>query len=325
MAFHSYGGYELGERRRAQYLKQDPKSMAGAYTTKIWLTLLLLAGYEGLPGAENLLDLVELAWRKLGYRKPIRQELRELVQTVTDDPELWARGLGHNVAGFDLSRSIGLGRIFPGTDVLAHSKNDPTAAVGTLAFDLAGPTGSFVKFGLELLVSDKPPAKTFEKFPGGLGNIWTAYRWSQYGVRGPSAGEVTHDLQTGKLRDLTAAEIFGKALGFNPTVVSQNREIAFTQYDRQVYWQGRRKVLFDDHWTAYWQKDREAQADVRKAITEFNQSIPAEYRGLRITSGDLVRSIQTHKAKQRAEEQQSTPQRRYKPLYRDIKESYGQP
>lgn len=325
MAFHAYGGYELGERRMSKHLVQPPKGFAGSYTAKIWLLTLLLAGYEGLPGAENLLDLVEAAWRKFGGRKPMRQELRELIQSVTDDPELWARGLGHNVLGFDLSRSIGLGRMFPGTDVLAHPKDDVSSSVGTLALDLAGPAGGFVKWGLDLFISNKPPSETFARLPGGLGNIWTAYKWSQDGVRAPSGALITHDLQTGKLRDLTATEIFGKALGFNPTIVSQNREIMFAQYDRKIYWQTRRDILLDDYWRAHWQKDREAQADVRKAVTKFNESIPDEYRTLRVTGADIARSVQSRQRIKRFEERQSTPQRRYRPLYKDVKESFGQP
>jgi hypothetical protein len=325
MAFHSYGGYELGERRLAKELGQTPRGLFGSYTIKIWLATLLLAGYEGLPGAENLLDFIEIAWRKLGGRKPVRQELRELVQAVDGDPQLWARGLGHNVAGFDVSRSLGLGRVFPGTDVLAHPRDNVSETVGTLALDLTGPTGAFVKFGLDALFSNKPPAETFQRLPGGLGNIWSAYQWSQKGVRSPSGALVTHDLETGKLRDLTASEIAGKALGFNPTVVSQNREVMFAQYDRKIYWQTRRDILLDDYWRAHWQKDRESQADVRKSVSDFNASVPAEYRDLRVTGADIARSTQARDRIKRFEEQQSSPQRRYRSLYKDVKDSFNEP
>jgi hypothetical protein len=238
---------------------------------------------------------------------------------------LWARGLGHNVAGFDISRSVGLGKLVPGTEALAHPRDSAAETIGTMAIDMAGPTGSLIKFGVDLLISDRPVGDTMTKLPGGLGNIWTAYKWSQEGVRAPSMAQVTHDEQTGKLRDLTAGEIVGKALGFNPLVVSQGRETAWNQYDQKMYWQGRRKHLTDDYYRAWVLKDREGMADVRKAVTRYNENVPGEYRSLRITSGDLSRSVQAHERQRRAEEAQTTPQRRYKPLYREIRESYESP
>lgn len=325
MAFHAYGGYELGERRMAKHLGETPRSIWGGYTTKIWLVTLLLAGYEGLPGAENLIDLIEAAWRKYGGTKPVRQEMREFVQALEIDPELAARGLGHNVAGFDISRSVGFGRILPGTDLFAHPRGSAEEQFGVLALDLAGPTGGFIRFGLQAMWGDKSPAKTFERLPGGVGNIYVAYRWSQDGPRAPSGAHITHDLETGKIRDLTAVEIAGKALGFNPTVVSQNREVRFAQYDRQVYWQTRRQGLMQDLWTAKLEKDREAEADAKKAIVEYNASVPAEYRQLRLTGADIARSMQNRKRVMRFDEKQTTSQKKYRPLYEDVKESYDRP
>lgn len=325
MAFHTYGGYELGERRMSKELGETPRTIWGGYTMKIWIITLLLAGYEGLPGMENILDLLEAAWRKWGGPKPIRQELRELVQELEVDPQLASRGFGHNVAGFDVSRSVGFGRMVPGTDTLAHPRKSMAEELGILVLDLAGPTGGFIKFGLEAIGSNKSKAETFEKLPGGAGNIYTAYRWTQNGVRAPTGAQITFDLKTGQLRDLTADEIAGKFMGFNPTIVSQNREIRFNQYDRKVYWETRRQDLVQDLWTAILQKDREAEADAKKAILEYNAGVPAEYKAMRLTGADIMRSLQSREKIKRADENQTTTSRRYRPLYEDVRQSYDQP
>jgi len=325
MAFHSYGGYELGQRRMAALHGESPRSALGGYTMKIWLITLLLAGYEGLPGAENILDLISAAWRKWGDGEPIRKKLREYVQALEIDwlsPGLAAHGLGYNLGGFDVSRSIGFGRFIPGTDVLAHPRGDPEEQVGDLVLDMMGPAGGFLKFGLGALTGPKSTAEAFERLPGGLGNIYNAYRWDQQGVRAADGSLVTIDKKTGKLRDLTAVEIVGKAFGLNPTVVSENRQIRFEQYDQQMYWQSRRKALLDDIWRAKWQKDREAEADARKAVSDFNASIPAKDRVLKITGADIAKSIQTHQQRKRMEEQGKAPERRFRPLYKDIRESH---
>jgi hypothetical protein len=325
MAFHAYGGYELGQRRADRVEGKTPSSIVGGYTMKIWLLTLLLAGYEGLPGAENLLDLIDILWKKM-KGKPARQEMREMVQAVGVDPVWAARGLGHNVAGFDISRSVGFGRMIPGTDVLNKTQTDVNRTIGNLVFDLAGPTGNMVYWGLSTFAGDRPIADGMKRAPGAVGNVWNAYTWSQQGVRAPSGAEITFDLDSGKLRDLTTVEVFGKALGFNPTVVSQNREVLFQQHDLRMYWLSRRDRLLDDMWRATWQRDREAIADVNKAIVEFNSEIPDDYkRSLRITPRDVFNSRRVRARTKRLEELQLPAQRRYRDLYRDVRESYKAP
>lgn len=327
MAFHGYGGYEIGMRRQMKLEGITPRHRMGTYTMKLLLVTLLLAGYEGLPGAENILDLIEAAWRKYGGAKPIRQMLREYVQSIEAldlDPQLAAHGFGHNLAGFDVSRSIGLGRFVPGTDVLAHPGSSTNETAGALVFDTMGASGAFLKFGLEAIFSSKPPAEVFKRLPGGLGNIYTAYEWSKNGVTTPTGSQITFDLETGKLRDLTTEEILGKALGFNPTVVSQNREKRFAQYDQQVFWQARRQRLLEDIWRAKWQKNKEAEADARKAVIDFNSGVPNEppYRSIRITNADIALSMQARMRQKRADEQGKSIQKRYQGLYESVSQSY---
>ena len=327
-AFHSYGGYELGERRAAKLLGETPRSIWGGYTMKIWIVILLLAGYEGLPGAENILDLAEALWRKFGGAKSMRQELREVIQEIEENvgigigPDSYARGFGHNIAGFDVSRSIGFGRIVPGTDALAHPRGSMAEQLGVLSLDLAGPTGGFIKFGLEAIFSDKPRSEVFERLPGGAGNIYTAYQWSQKGVLAPSRAMVTRDAETGQIRDLTSSEIFGKALGFNPEIVSRSRALRFEQYDRQIYYQTRRSLLIEDLFRARDQKDKKAEADVKKAIAEYNIDIPAEYKALRLTGGDIMTSLQKRQKDKKFDEAGLPRSRKYRGLYEDIKESH---
>ena len=89
-----------------------------------------------------------------------------------------------------------------------------------------------------------------------------------------------------------------------------------------MYWQARRQQLLRDVWTARLNKDREAEADARKAVTEYNMGIPAEYRDMRITGADIARSLQSHRNTVKREERQQAPQKRYRKLYEDVKESF---
>jgi hypothetical protein len=325
MAFHAYGGYEVGQRRKDVLDGKTPRNVAFGYTMKIWILTLLLAGYEGLPGAENLLDLLDAVWKKL-FAKPIRQDLREMIQVIGQDPVFWSRGMGHNVFGFDVSRSLGFGRFVPGTDALARSSTDLSRDVGTMVFDLAGPTGGMIEWMMKTAFDNKPLIEGFKRTPGAIGNVITAYTWSQDGVRAPSGAHITRDLTTGQLRDLTTMEVYGKALGFNPTIVSQNREIIFEQHDARMYWMTRRARLLQDHWRARLSQDREAIADTRKSINKFNEDIPEEQRAkLRITPKEIADSTRAHRRNLRLEEMGKSPSRRYNQLYEDIKESFDSP
>jgi len=326
MAFHTFGGYQLGESRGMKFRGETPRHKYGTYTMKLWILTLLVAGYTGLPGAENILDLLEVLWRKFGGAKPVRQMLREHVKDITGmDPQLAAYGFGHNFMGFDISRSVGFGKLVPGTDTLAHPGDSMEKTFGSLVLDLMGPTGSFVSLGLNAMYSNKSPAEIMSRLPGGMGNIYTAYKWTQEGVRAPTGALVTHDLETGKIRDLTMTEIAGKALGFNPTIVSQNREVRFNQWDRQVYWQSRRKDLLDDYWKATWQKDKDAIADTKRAVAEFNEAIPEDFKEVRIRGADIAKSMNVRRKQMMADEQQRSTSKRYQNLYVDVAESYDRP
>ena len=325
MAFHVFGGYQLGMRREMKFLGEAPRHKMGSYTAKLWVILLALAGYEGLPMAEDLLNWLDVAWRKWGGGRSLRQELREYIQSVEAfdlDPQLLAHGLGHDVGGFDLSRSIGMGRLMPGVGNLATPEQTVAGTVGTLVLDMFGPAGGLVKFGIEAVFGGKPLSESMTHFPGGIGNAYSAYYWSKYGVRSPEKAIISFDEETGKPRELTAVELWGKAAGFNPTVVSQNREIQSEQRELKIYWTARRAGLLDDVWTADWQKDPEGKADARRAVEDFNSSIPVEYKALRITGKNIQDSLVARRKAQRLAQQQKAPQKKLNAPYQEIRESF---
>jgi hypothetical protein len=289
------------------------------------MILIILAGYEGLPGAENFLDVIDAAWKKL-FHKPAREDIRELVRSIGADPVWASHGLGHNVAGFDVSRSVGLGRIFPGTDILSTSGGDLDRTAGAFVFDAFGPSGNMLHWMLKMGFSDKPWTEEMKRAPGALGNIVTAYSWAQDGVRNPLGSKITHDLTTGALRELTTAEIMWKAAGFNPAIVSHNREKRFAQHDARMYWTKRRERLMDDLWTATYKGDREAIADTRRAIGDYNSQIPKDYGPkLRITPKEMSASLKTRRKNQQLDQQGLPTQKRYRELYRNVGEDFSAP
>jgi hypothetical protein len=343
MAFHAFGGYALGQKRAAALLRKqkgepeiktmerletwikelpDPDKASLGYTTKIMMLYLAMAGYEGLPLAEDMFNLLD-AWFKAHGGKPMRQHMREFVRSVDGDPVAWSHGFGHNVAGFDVSGSLGLGKIVPGMDYFGRTTSgDPEKDIGSLTIDMLGPFGSQLAWMYKAAMGKDSLSKTMERAPFGVGNVVTAYHWSKNGVRNPNNALITRDRETGLMRDLTAPEIYGKALGFNPEIVSSNKEKMFAQYDMKTYWRSKIQGLLENLDTATIQRDREAIADAREAISEHNKTLPKGLEKLRITPKTIAESMRERRRRRRLEERGLSVEKKYRPLYQDISESF---
>jgi hypothetical protein len=331
MAFHSFGGYELGRRRLARLQGKTPRTWFMGYTTRLWLITALVAGIKGLPGFENLFDLLNALWRQL-FGKTAEQELREFLREVhrvnmpvlswllPKDPNSVLYGAGRDVGGFDISRSVGFGRILPGTDALVKQGDSAAAIIGNTATSLMGPTGSAV-YWLVRYMHD-PSYANFAKIPGGAGAVMQAIDWHYNGARGPQGNELTIDLDSGKVRPLTTGEKWGRAAGFRPTVVSQNQERMFEMWDTKMYWQHRRRDIFKLYGDAYIKDDREAKADAKKALEEYNLDVPKEFPELRIGGKELSRNVKARRLRAKQLERGITPERRYRRVLGEVSESF---
>lgn len=336
--FQGLGQYEAGQRALIRHeIKEGlrPESdrptkmqLLHGHTVRTWALLFMLAGFQGLPFADNLLDIAEWIWRRYGKR-PIRHELRDMIQSIEGEPHLWMRGLSHNVAGLDLSKSAGWGQLLPGTQLLSKAQKDNfDEQVGTVSLDLAGVTGHTMKWMYEMTpLSDKPFEKVMRSAPGLGGNMWNAYEWGKYGVRGPAGGLILKDPKTGQMRDLTSFELWAKAMGFNATRVSEQREVNYEVYDRTVYWKTRRDRMKDAIWRGVMQGDKEYETEAREAVKEFNTWLgnDPEWRMLRIDNAEIQRFLLAKRQAQRREEMQRPADRRFRGLHQDIRRLYDRP
>jgi len=323
MMFHAYGGYAKGINKRLVMDGQKPRSWFFGYTMKIWLTTLLLAGLEGLPGFENILDLIDIVWRKL-TGKPFRMKIRESYKEATGrDPAEVMYGVGHNALGFDISRSLGFGRVIPATDALISTGRMPTDVMN-LTLGVAGIAGSFVKYGLNVMYQKDKPLTSLERYttgmPGGFGNFLRGLQWSMHGARSRNGALITRDLESQELRDLTNWEIGGAMMGFQPSAVSHERAQRYEVKEAIDYWQASRKLLLDQLWFAHWSENGELQNDVNEAIGEFNRDIP--YPQMRITGETRRESLKARRRQTRMEELGIPAQKQYRGLARDVQEVY---
>jgi hypothetical protein len=257
-------------------------------------------------------------------------ETRELVEYMGVDANFAMHGLLHNMGGFDLSGSFGLGRVLPGTDLLTKEK--PMTAletVGSLVTVSAGPAGSFYKSVIEAVgyLQDGKVVEAGKSMPGAIGSVSKAVDAKlrqdlapTYGVTSKDGRRMTWDEEKGEFRDITTKELAGMALGFNPTLLAENREKNFAVMSEVFYWQTRRSDVMDRYWQAVRSGDQELRLEVLAMKDKFNAQAPDHK--LRITGKDLAESVRAHRKQVRAGETYGTAMKKYRGVAQDVKGSY---
>lgn len=282
----------------------------GGETVKIWMAYAALGGMMGMPGAEDLDNILELIAKKLfGTHFSLREYAYALAAEISENAagfgiDLNPRSLVHGtfadfslfglLPAVDVSPSTGLGNAIPGLGGLgeAGQKN------GNFLIEAMGPLGGVLKQFNDVFSDDPSMLKKMGFFmPNVLnGAAKTLAEW-EHGVLAPSGGRITIDRETGTVRDLTTGEQLVRLMGFNPEIIAANREVHWMQRDVQLYWTTRRDGLVKQAFEAYGHNDREAIADVQEALREFNASAPPK---LRISAKEL-RGALRRKAKAAAQ------------------------
>lgn len=267
--WNSTGGYTLGTKRRAAAGLGNMPDSAVSHTTRMLIMLLLLGGYEALPFAENILDLLDTAFLKT-MRKTARQMMREGIKELPDainDPRWWGKGLGGDVFGADVSGSLGIGRIIPGTDLMLNEPRNAAELMGRAVEDFGGVAGSLSNWAVQTSLdvwNGNDLTRNITKFPGIVGGVANAVEWDKNGVRG-TKGELIYEPTTG--------ESVAKAFNFTPSGLSDIREQNWAVAQAVKYWETRRSNLQKHYNQAMDADDREAVADSISAIEEFNDEV----------------------------------------------------
>lgn len=323
------GGYERGARATARSQGRTPPSVWHGTTMKLWIIYGLLGGLLGLPGAQNLLDLVKWAWRKFFGSANVEVELRRYMKDIGVDADWILHGALHDIGGFDVSGKFGLGRILPGTDLLNRNFQDPFTGLGQATLQMAGPAGGIAADGLRMLgkFSQGDWKGGFKEFPGVIGSVSKAEdayvnqeNTPTYGVTTNTGERMTWDEKRKEFRDLTTKELFGMAIGIQPTIISQNRQAHYAAKGEEIYWNTRRGDLLDKLYRAKRTGDTELQKEVDKDIERMNAEAP--HPSLRITGKDKVQSWKGRRNRAHKEEVMGLIGRRGRALGADIRDIY---
>jgi len=314
---------------------------------RFYLILLLLAGIQGLPGADDIEDLVNFAAtylnRMLGIKSPMvnmKHEMREMLNELGANPDLILHGISQNSFGlghvgelagipipqFDLSASLGMGNILPLTEIPNQ------ALLGTKPGDLfmraagsaTGAGGNLIANIYTGLMSDDPDTwRRMEKLipMASAVNVSKAMRYATRGKEETRSGKIIADFEPFDAR--ASMEIAGQALGFTPSRVRAGWEQQMLLGDMSRYYSVQRTKLLKDHNWALYTEDREARADAIEAIREFNAAVP--YPEMGISASSIRESARAYITSRAYGEAGIVQEKKLRRLEKQVQEAYPDP
>lgn len=268
----------------------DPGAM------RMLVMLFMLGGLMGLPFGENIMDLVDGAMtalkRRTGAKNPLvqtRVELRKLLKELEINPDLVLHGLSSSTFGFanigefmgwpipdvDISGSLSMGRIIPGTEMLEPGRTQTFEQFASQSVTRGGGAAVSAAAGIAQALFDSHPDqwKRWEKaMPSVMQQISKAAR---YKIRGeeatrsgyPIAGFDMHDPQD-------QGEIIAQLFGFPPREVRKGWESFIAQQQAVIYYETWKSSLLRQWNFAREKNDEEAVKEANAEIREYNSVVP---------------------------------------------------
>ena len=229
--------------------------------------LFLLSGAGGMPGADDLDDVISGAMQAMGYNFDSKMKRKEFFVSLLG--EGGAQFVERGVSGLpgvplDVSGRMGLGNLIPGTGLLTK-KADHTRDVA----EIAGPAGDFVKRGFDAagkLITGNVAGAVNSIAPKAIQNITQAFDMANMGMYRDTKGM--------KVLDTDMGDAVVKAIGFQPNDVKRAQD-ANSEVARMI---GLNKIVeteIANRWAiGIFEKDTDKVQAARDDLAEWNRSNP---------------------------------------------------
>ena len=179
-------------------------------------------------------------------------------------------GLANELLGVDIASRVSMNSLLYRQPFIDKDQS----RFYTLIEQLGGPVvgvGLSVERGYDLLQEGEVQRGLEAMAPAAMRNISKFQRFSTEGANTMRGNPIVDDINP--------YNSFMQLLGFAPADYVENLKINSSERRRQNVVDKRRRKLMRLHNMAKTEGDREEIREVRKKIREFNQSLPAEYRG----------------------------------------------
>jgi hypothetical protein len=227
--------------------------------------LMLMSGINGLPGADDLDDVLDSLGRLTGHATNSKRWKREvLTETLGFTDEMADLVLG-GVAPAGVGSRLGVANIVPGTRVLDPAKTDKWKEIA----DVFGAPGSMAMNLMQTataLASGNVDQAAKLALPVALQNLYRGAEMAMTGEYRDMAGK--------KVLDADLVDAAGKAIGFQPSnVAERSRNLKEVQPDAELYnW---KKMSFNQEYArAIRDRDPAARAEVQAQLNDWNRENP---------------------------------------------------
>ncbi|MFZ2982031.1 MAG: PLxRFG domain-containing protein [Sphingobium sp.] len=231
--------------------------------------LVMAAGLQGIPFADDLDDLIDTLAQQMGYAWNTKAEKEKFAASILG--ESGADFVLHGTSalpGFplDFSGRLGMSNLLPGTGMLLKNKTDKAGEV----LDVFGVAGGVVKDALR-----------GEVLPIAVRNMLKAADMASTGMYRDYAGK--------KVIETDGMDSMLKGIGFQPANVARESRAARMDMQDVMLVKNIEAEIAGDIAQGIFTKDKEAVAKAREKLTEWNASNPDQ--PIIITSQQIMQRV----------------------------------
>lgn len=257
-------------------------------------SLILLSGVRGIPGSDDLLDIVDGIAQRLGLKTgSIEKEFARLTNNVfgaelaAEINPIMMRGLLDHFTGWSFSNRLGLGDIIPGTGLLKPSATKQEILREVV--NIAGAPTSFLVGTFEYAFNTVPGVltgrKSFSSLMGdspvrAIANLGDAFKYHNTGAITDKKGYVVS-------QNATTWEIMGKAMGWHPSRAQAQMDWLMADSQEQAYMSMIKTEAVRRAVSARLSGNKEVEDEVKAYIKEWNTST----EGTRLEIKNFNRSV----------------------------------
>lgn len=256
--------------------------------------LVLLAGFRGLPFAEDAEDVVDTVAQSLGYKFTTKEQMDRFLVATLGKP--FADFLQHGASGtgllpFDVSQRLGMADLLPATGVLKPSETRKEEQI----LEVGGVAGSFVRdYALKgipkYLSGDVEGALQARAAPSAIVNAYLGWKMYADGIYTNARGY--------KVMDVTAGDAALKAIGLQPAKVASESRAASAQYEMNALLTKTKAEITEQMALGQFENDKAKIQKARERLASWNEKNP---EAKIVLNGQAIRKRVTEMRKDRAD------------------------